>query len=83
MQQDEIKLSILQAAWNRARGRCECTQAGHGHAGRCNRQLYWGLRGSHQEGGWFPDMRHGGMANLAGVTILCAECKQKGRSVGF
>jgi hypothetical protein len=83
MSSDQIQIAVLQGAWQRAASRCECLQAGHGHDGRCGQRLFWGMRNSYQEGGWFADTRHGGSPSLAHIHIICAECKRKGRSVGF
>ena len=77
------RLALVQSAWQRAGGRCECTHAGHGHEGRCNAMLYWGMQNSSSEGGWYADLRHGAMPNLSSIKILCAECRRKGRGVGF
>jgi len=83
MARSTIKVAVLQAAWRRAGGRCECTQAAHGHSGRCNVELNWGLRGSSMEGGWDADVRPGSPETLVNISILCLDCKRKGRSVGF
>jgi hypothetical protein len=83
MAQSDIKVATLQAAWRRAGGRCECVQASHGHDGRCGAELNWGLRGSGMEGGWDALTRPGAPEILANITIVCMECKRKGRGVGF
>lgn len=83
MESGSLKISVLQGAWQRSGGRCECLQHGHGHDGRCGQRLFWGMRGSYSEGGWFADAKHGSAATLSGVQIICAECKRKGRGIGF
>jgi len=83
MARPDIKIATLQAAWRRAGGRCECKQVAHGHSGRCDLELNWGLRGSSMEGGWEADVRPGSADILANIAIVCMDCKRKGRSVGF
>ncbi len=83
MAKSTIKVAVLQGAWRRAGGRCECMQIGHGHEGRCNKELNWGLRGSSMEGGWDALVRYGGAETLSNITVVCMDCKRKGRSVGF
>jgi hypothetical protein len=83
MASDQLQISVLQGAWQRAGSRCECMQAGHEHEGRCGQRLFWGMRESYSEGGWFAETRHGGTPSLSSVQVICAECKRKGRSIGF
>lgn len=83
MAKSDVKIAVLQGAWRRAGGRCECTQSGHGHEGRCNADLNWGLRGSSMDGGWDSLTRTGATDSLANITIVCMDCKRKGRGVGF
>jgi hypothetical protein len=77
------RIALVHSAWRRAGGRCECTQTGHEHQGRCNAMLYWGMQNTSSEGGWYVDLKYGAMPNLSSIKILCADCKRKGSSVGF
>jgi hypothetical protein len=36
---------IVEKAWKRSRGHCECKRTTHGHVGRCSRFLVKSLRG--------------------------------------
>ncbi len=67
---------VLLEAWARSDGRCECQREGHGHQGRCNRQLMWTLRSSTStSSGWEVRRRTSwGMDVLTNCVVLCAAC---------
>ena len=67
---------VLLEAWARSDGRCECQREGHGHEGRCNRQLMWTMRGSTSApGAWDVSRRTSwGTDVLANCVVLCAAC---------
>lgn len=50
---EQFPESIIEQAWVRSGGKCECDEAGHGHTGRHNRTV---LKSSHgdrnSEYGW-------------------------------
>jgi len=78
-------LSVVQAAWNRAGGKCECRRRSHNHYYvRCNKQLVWGNRGKDgQRGCW--EAHHisaGGPDILSNCEILCCDCHKATRTYG-
>jgi len=69
---------VTELAWNRSNQMCECTQPGHGHAGRCNRPLSWENRCYDGVGGW--EQRHknpNGADVVENCEILCHDCFAK------
>jgi len=67
----------IQAAWQRSGGRCECERVGHGHEGRCGRELVWDLQGADSDGGWRPRRKATwGNDALANCEIRCASCQR-------
>lgn len=76
-------LSVVQAAWTRAAGRCECKRVTCGHSHRCNKPLQWNLRGSEAAGGW--ESHHvdsNGADTLSNCEILCQPCHKNTQSFG-
>lgn len=70
-----FSLSVVQDAWRRAGGKCECRRKTCGHIGRCNKQLEWSKRGSESPGGW--EAHHidaNGPDTLSNCEILCQAC---------
>ncbi len=63
----------LREAWRLARGRCECQREGHGHQGRCNRELRWERLGYLGEGGWQAN-GWGWQDDPDNCEVLCVEC---------
>ncbi len=62
----------VREAWRLAQGRCECQREGHGHTGRCNRELRWERRGFLGEGGW--QCRSWNGEEPENCEVLCMEC---------
>ncbi len=76
--------AIIQGAWRRTGGKCECSFSVHGHGPKCNKVLQWHLQNSSAEGGWFAvEKSPGAPPNLNNCIIMCNECKRMGRGVGF
>ena len=44
--------SLVDDAWKRSGGRCECERTTHGHGARCNKPLSWGARGREGRDAW-------------------------------
>ena len=69
----EFPESVVEKAWSRSGGRCECTRARHGHSGRCNRLLLKSARGNRDDPlGW--EAHHSissGGETLSNCEILC------------
>jgi len=75
---------VVDQAWERSGGRCECTRSSHPHgAKRCPKKLNKGSRGKESEMGW--EAHHivtTGPATLSNCQILCMECHKLTRSYG-
>lgn len=71
--------SVIDDAWSRSGGKCECKRTGHGHTGRCNRTLIYNDRGKDDSSGCWeahhidPD----GPDTLSNCEILCCDCHKK------
>ena len=59
---------VVQQAWFRSGGRCECERTTHGHWGRCNRQLRWDHRGWETSDSW--EAHHKTAVNVGGQDVL-------------
>ena len=70
-----IPQSVVEAAWRRAGGCCECPRDTHDHGSdRCNKQLAWADRGSEGTGGWEAKrVESDGGDTLSNCEILCRE----------
>ena len=68
--------SVVEAAWRRAGGRCECRRRSHNHRYvRCNKQLVWHNRGREGRGKWEPHHRSSTAGDtLSNCEILCWDC---------
>lgn len=67
---------VVEAAWRRAGGRCECERVTHDHGRRrCGKQLVWGNRGREGRGAWEAHHRVAGdPETLSNCEILCWSC---------
>jgi len=76
--------TVVEAAWKRAGGRCECRRTTHSHPYvRCNKQLVWANRGREGRGAWEAHhVNSSGGDGLGNCEILCWECHKKTRSFG-
>ena len=70
---------IVEKAWERANGYCECTQILHEHDGRCNRVLLDNKRGDKVHSfGWQAYSISGRYFNsVSDCKILCWDCYLK------
>ena len=68
-----ISQSVIEAAWRRASGHCECPRDTHDHGSiRCERQLAWADRGREGIGAWEATrVEAGGGDTLSNCEILC------------
>jgi len=73
---------VVEQAWTRAGGKCECRRTTHEHTGRCNKTLSWENHGC-ANGGWGAWEAHhrvsvdsGGSDTLSNCEILCCDCHQ-------
>ena len=64
---------IVEKAWIRAEGKCECTRTTHEHWGRCNKALSKGSRGDRDSTyGWEAHSKSGShLDTLSDCEILC------------
>jgi hypothetical protein len=71
---------IVQQAWTRASGRCECASGSHQHAGRCNRPLIWERRtGESKPGAWVAESKSRRFRPSADdCEIVCWNCYSAG-----
>lgn len=79
--------TVVDTAWNRSGGKCECTRTSHGHSGRCNKSLIYANRGQDGKvGAWeahhIVSIKSGGSDNLSNCEILCIECHKKTGTYG-
>jgi len=75
--------SVVDQAWNRSDGYCECEQRGHGHPGRCNQALTKESRGQETVYGW--EAHHiaaDGPDTLSNCEILCQSCHKSTETYG-
>ena len=80
--------SVIEAAWQRAGGRCECrrTYCGHSYL-RCYKPLDWYARGNdYAPGGWEAHHKtavaSGGDDTLSNCEILCISCHKNTYTYG-
>lgn len=70
--------SVVEEAWKRAGGRCECRRVTHGHAIPHRKRLSWGNRGRVGWGKWEPHHKWaGGPDSLSNCEILCWDCHRQ------
>jgi hypothetical protein len=75
---------VVDSAWKRSGGRCECTRDSHNHSGRCPKQLNYDSRGKdYLPGCWEAHhINANGGDGLSNCEILCCECHKKTPSYG-
>ena len=75
--------SVIKAAFNRSKGRCECTRRSCPHSNRCPEKLIWNRRGYEGPGGWEAHhINSNGPATLNNCEILCVKCHKGTRTYG-
>ena len=79
--------SVVDDAWERSGGKCECRRTTHGHNGRCNNQLNYGSRGNDNSPGCWEahhivSVDSGGSNTLSNCEILCCPCHKKTQTYG-
>ena len=77
MRNDEV----LENAWVRSKGRCECPRTDHGHGDTWGRALVWEHRGATTSTSWIlvrrGDPNGGGWHAVQNAQPLCAECSRR------
>jgi len=70
--------SVVDQAWARSGGRCECTHSDRGHSERCGRELLRDRRGAGPSYRWEAHKKvAGGNDALSNCEILCHECSKQ------
>ena len=73
--------SIVDQAWARSGGRCECNRKGHGHSERCGRELLRDRRGAEPSYWWEACKKAAnGDDTLSNCEILCQDCYKQTRT---
>ncbi len=74
-----LSRKIIEQAWQRSAGLCECRHPHHKHPGeRCGQRLNWINRGIYGEGAWEAQRLTAADGSLKpGVEILCWDCHAK------
>ena len=66
---------IIEKAWTRAGGRCECVRDDHWHHGRCNGILIKSFRGEKENSyGWEAYIKNGSYLEPSDCDIYCTKC---------
>lgn len=72
---------VVQEAWARAGGCCECESDAHGHEGRCGQRCIMPMQGGPNIGGWEADpVDPEGPLTLENCQITCAACHKANRT---
>ncbi len=78
--------SVIDKAWERSGGHCECERKSCGHTGRCNKQLVYENRNEGKRGAWEAHhkkaVKDGGEDTLSNCEILCLDCHKNTSSYG-
>ena len=71
--------NVIEAAWKRSGGRCECRRKSHNHSyGRCNKTLSFNNRGRTGWGCWEAHhINSNGGDVLSNCEILCWDCHSR------
>jgi hypothetical protein len=71
----EFSKEIIEKAWIRSGGRCECTRTTHDHTGKCYKMLLKSFRGDRKsEFGWEAHSISGRyLDSLSDCEILCLD----------
>jgi len=75
---------VINLAWNRANGRCECTLIKCRHTGKCNKELdpRNEIQGKKWEAHHKVSQDVNGSDGLGNCQILCIECHKNTGSFG-
>jgi len=77
--------SVIETAWKRAEGRCECRRRSHNHPYvRCDKQLVWSNAGKDGTRGCWEahHINANGPDTSSNCEILCCDCHSRTRSYG-
>ncbi len=71
--------NIVEQAWKRSGGKCECKRWTHKHNNaRCNLQLVSAMRGKDGQGRWeVHQVSRSGGDTLSNCEILCWDCYKR------
>ena len=81
----KIPDNVVEEAWIRCKGQCECTNEDHYHGiHKCKTRLYKPSRGRDSRMGWEANLKDpDGPATLENCEILCHSCYTRTHSFGF
>ena len=70
---DQFSEYLIERAWKRSGGECECEKEAHGHVGRCNKMLMLSYRSDHSSAyGWEAHSISGQyLDEMSDIEILC------------
>ena len=70
---DQFSESLVERAWRRSGGACECEKIAHGHIGRCNKMLLKSYRSDQSSAyGWETHSISGQhLDTMSDIEILC------------
>ncbi len=75
--------SVIDQAWTRSGGACECRRTSHDHASICKKNLIKSNRGREGYGAWEAHhINANGGDGLSNCEILCWACHKKTGSFG-
>jgi len=67
--------TIVEAAWRRSGGYCECNRTTHNHRTPCHKALSWGNRGRDGWGKWEAHSISGlHRDSISDCQIMCWDC---------
>ena len=77
-------ISVVDQAWDRSGGQCECIRKEHEHkGGRCNQELFKVAQGKETPLGWEANHKSaGGPDTVSNCEILCQDCHKRTRTYG-
>lgn len=74
---------VVNQAWARSGGCCECEDSSHGHESRCGQRGILPMQGGPNIGGWEAIARDPeGPRDLDNCMIVCSSCFRKMREAG-
>ena len=69
---------VIQQAWRRSGGRCECRRLAHNHPVRCDKELKLANRGKEGQGRWEARPIDKALGDtVPNCEILCADCYKR------
>jgi hypothetical protein len=71
----QVSRNIIDEAWKRSGGYCECTLTSHDHEGRCKKLICKFFRGEADELGWEVHSLSGKpLDDISDNIVMCSGC---------